>query len=67
MTTYRIERFLDETLSEAFTTALELDEPASAILRPTADARHGDYQCNGAMALAKRLKKKPRDIAELRR
>lgn len=64
MTTHRIEQYLDEQLSAAFTRALELSEPAKAILRATADERHGDYQCNGAMALAKRLKQKPRDIAE---
>ncbi len=64
MTTYRIEQHLDELLSEAFTLALALDCATPAILRPTADARHGDYQCNGAMALAKRLQEKPRDIAE---
>ena len=31
---------------------------------PTANPEFGDYQCNAAMALAKILKKKPRDIAE---
>lgn len=31
---------------------------------PTANPDFGDYQCNAAMALAKVLKKKPRDIAE---
>jgi arginyl-tRNA synthetase len=63
MTTYRIEQHLDEMLSRAFTDALELDELASAVLRPTSDPQHGDYQCNGAMALGKRLEQKPRDIA----
>ncbi len=64
MTTFCIERHLDELASRAFAEALELDEPAPAILRPTGDPRHGDYQCNGSMGLAKRLKQKPRDIAE---
>jgi len=35
-----------------------------ALLAPAQDARFGDYQANGAMALAKRLGKKPRDVAE---
>jgi len=33
-------------------------------VRAAGDARHGDYQCNAAMALAGRLKAKPRDIAQ---
>ncbi|MBN1341926.1 MAG: arginine--tRNA ligase [Phycisphaerae bacterium] len=32
-------------------------------LTPTADPKFGDYQFNGAMALAKELKAKPRDVA----
>jgi arginyl-tRNA synthetase len=31
---------------------------------PTADEQFGDYQCNAAMALARLLKKKPREIAQ---
>ncbi len=31
---------------------------------PTADDRFGDYQCNAAMALAGRLRKPPREIAQ---
>ncbi|MFO0812154.1 MAG: arginine--tRNA ligase [Gemmatales bacterium] len=33
-------------------------------LKPTKDARFGDYQANGAMALAKQLGKKPQDVAK---
>ncbi len=43
--------------------ALNLEAPPRAILRPTQDAKHGDFQINGAMALAKQLKKNPREIA----
>ena len=39
-------------------------EPAAAMLRPTQDPRHGDYQLNCAMSLAKELGKKPRDVAQ---
>jgi arginyl-tRNA synthetase len=34
------------------------------IVRPTQDAKHGDYQMNAAMPLAKVLGKKPRDVAQ---
>ncbi|MHC4521401.1 MAG: arginine--tRNA ligase, partial [Planctomycetota bacterium] len=40
------------------------EEDCAAIVRPTADAKFGDYQANGIMALAKRLKKNPRQLAE---
>src|SRR5262245_38059924 len=39
-------------------------EPYVAMVRPTQDAKHGDYQANFAMPLAKVLGKKPRDIAQ---
>ncbi|MBU0616689.1 MAG: arginine--tRNA ligase [Planctomycetes bacterium] len=34
------------------------------VIRPAGDPKFGDYQCNVAMSLAKRLKSKPRDIAQ---
>ncbi|MGD8860128.1 MAG: arginine--tRNA ligase [Myxococcales bacterium] len=37
-------------------------EESPALVRP-ADPAHGDYQVNGAMPLAKRLKKPPREMA----
>ncbi len=39
-------------------------EPYVAMVRPTQDAKHGDYQANFAMPLAKSLGKKPRDVAQ---
>ena len=36
----------------------------AAIVRPAADAKFGDYQANGVMALAKELKTNPRQLAE---
>jgi arginyl-tRNA synthetase len=39
-------------------------EPYVAMIKPTQDAKHGDYQANCAMSLAKALGKKPRDIAQ---
>ncbi len=38
-------------------------EPYVAMVKPTADPKHGDYQANCAMSLAKALGKKPRDVA----
>ncbi len=35
-----------------------------ALVRPATEARFGDYQANGVMALAKRLKTNPRKLAE---
>src|SRR3712207_7508257 len=34
------------------------------VLRPSANPQFGDYQANAAMALAKRLGSKPRDVAQ---
>jgi arginyl-tRNA synthetase len=35
-----------------------------AIVRPAADAQFGDYQVNGVMALAKKMKTNPKQLAE---
>ncbi len=58
----RIERYLSELSSRAMQTALGLEAPA--VLRPTSDEAHGDYQINGVLPLAKQLKKNPRELAE---
>src|SRR5262245_26917289 len=58
----RIERFLDDVGRQAIQAALGLDAPAA--LRPTTDPKHGDYQLNGLLPLAKQLGKTPRDLAE---
>ena len=57
----RIERYFDELAQKAITEALGVTAPA--ILKPTQDAKHGDYQVNGAMALGKQRKENPRDLA----
>jgi len=53
---------LDEIAASAMERALGVRAPA--MLRPTTDAKHGDYQINGLMALAKQQKKNPRELAE---
>src|SRR5882757_4695834 len=39
-------------------------EPYVAMVKATQDARHGDYQANCAMALAKVLGQPPREVAQ---
>jgi len=41
-----------------------LGQDASAQIRPTPDAKFGDYQVNGLLGLAKSLKVAPRELAE---
>ncbi len=61
-------RSLIQALRGRFAAALRAvagaEAPADPQVRPSADAKFGDYQCNAAMALAGRLKKKPRDVAQ---
>jgi arginyl-tRNA synthetase len=38
--------------------------PYAAMVKPTQDQRHGDYQANCAMALAKTLGRKPPEVAQ---
>ncbi len=57
----RIERFLDELGKKAIEETT--GQQAEALLRP-ANPEHGDYQLNAAMALAKRLGRPPREIAD---
>ncbi len=40
------------------------DAPNNPEVRPTSDTRFGDYQVNGVLPLAKRLKENPRKLAE---
>ncbi|MBP7744716.1 MAG: arginine--tRNA ligase [Phycisphaerae bacterium] len=39
-------------------------ETTDAGVRPAGDPKFGDYQCNAAMALARTLRSKPRDVAQ---
>ncbi len=57
----RIEQLLEKIASSAVFAAT--NERTPALLKATSDARHGDYQVNAALPLAKRLKKNPREIA----
>ena len=54
---------LEERISAAMA-ATAGHEDCAAIVRPATDARFGDYQANGIMGLAKKLKTNPRKLAE---
>ena len=57
----RIEAHLDALAGRVVRETTGEDQPA--LLRAAKDEKHGDYQVNAAMSLAKKLKKSPRDIA----
>ena len=58
----RLERFLDSVAQGALRDALSVEAPA--LLKKAQDPKHGDYQVNGLLPLAKRDKKNPRELAE---
>ncbi len=66
MMNHTIEKLLEDWLRDAFMRAgLAGKEGDFRVeVTPTADDRFGDYQSNAAMALAKTLKRSPRDVAE---
>ena len=55
-----------ELISERITAAIEqaTGQTAAAMVTPATDSKFGDYQSNGAFALAKQLKTNPRQLAE---
>ena len=53
---------LTQRVSAAINAATGQDAPA--ILKPSAEDRFGDYQVNGVMSLAKKLKTNPRQLAQ---
>ncbi|MBT8147106.1 MAG: arginine--tRNA ligase [Gammaproteobacteria bacterium] len=58
-----IRETLDQLISEALSQVTGI--PACrAIVNPASRAEFGDYQANGVMAVAKQLKKNPREVAE---
>lgn len=58
----RIDTYLSSIASQALHEVA--GQAAPPLLKATQDARHGDYQVNGALPLAKALKKNPRELAE---
>ncbi len=56
---------LNERFAEAIAQVCETTpERVTAAVQPSADPKFGDYQCNAAMALARQLRQKPRDVAQ---
>jgi arginyl-tRNA synthetase len=51
-------------LRDALTGWVADPTPYLAMVKPAQDPRHGDYQANCAMSLAKTLGRKPREVAE---
>lgn len=58
----RIDSFLGSIAGKALEEVT--GQAAPPLLKATTDAKHGDYQVNGALPLAKAQKKNPREIAE---
>lgn len=58
-----VQRLLERRVTEAMRAAFPEAADAPAVVAPAQDPRFGDYQANGAMALAKQLRRKPRDVA----
>jgi arginyl-tRNA synthetase len=56
--------FLKQQFHQALQELVAEPAPFVAMVKPAQDARHGDYQANCAMALAKQLGRKPRDLAQ---
>jgi len=54
---------LEERITSAMASAAGTED-SPAIVRPATDPKFGDYQANGVMALAKKLKTNPRKLAE---
>jgi len=57
-----VRQLLEDRLGEAFGQVTK--EWAPALVSPASRPEYGDYQANGAMAAAKRLKTNPRKLAE---
>lgn len=58
----RVEQLLTELVESTMERAL--GEHAAALLKPTQDEKHGDYQINGVLPLAKAKQAPPRTLAE---
>jgi arginyl-tRNA synthetase len=55
---------LEQRLQSAVAVVLPDADLSAVQVRPTADPKFGDYQCNALMSLAKERKRNPRQLAE---
>jgi arginyl-tRNA synthetase len=61
----RLEELIAARVRDAIARGLEPElADVDPLIRPTQDPRFGDFQANVAMSLAKRLGRKPREVAE---
>ena len=54
---------LDETLQAAFAAAFPGEDFPGVRVLPATDPKFGDYQCNDALKLAKKMRMNPREVA----
>src|SRR6185503_19390837 len=59
-----IHRQIEARLQRAVSAVLPEADPASVLVRPCLDPKHGDYQSNSLMAIARQRKLNPRQLAE---
>src|SRR6266404_5576867 len=55
---------LADAVERALRSAVGAENAGPALIRPCADPKFGDYQANGIMAVAKRLGRNPRELAD---
>lgn len=56
----QLRSLVSDAMAASFGEAVRGDDP---LVKPSGDAKFGDYQCNAAMGLAKKLGTKPREVA----
>jgi arginyl-tRNA synthetase len=54
---------ISQLLSSALTGIVDQPQPYAEMVKPAQDPKHGDYQANCSMSLAKALGSSPRDVA----
>src|SRR5260221_14723002 len=57
-------KLLQQRFHEALTGLVPDPAPYAALVKPAQDPKHGDYQANCAMSLAKVMGKQPRVVAQ---
>lgn len=59
-----VTQLLEQRFADAMAELAVAPGAFAGLIKPTKDDKHGDYQANLAMPLAKQLGRKPRDVAE---
>ena len=63
LTAMHLPNLLQQRFRDSLASMTDRAETYAAMIRPTADPKHGDYQCNCAMPLSKELGRNPREVA----